>query len=447
MKNNFKIVLVAVCCFTFINAAEGYDQASKDFNQEQEVSSKKELAIDKEMREDRERQKKELEALSLQVGDENKQDYWIVRAQARNLFMAIEKNIIIGKVMKAEELIQELEDYVDMSGSDMAELALLNVSKFLYYIEIGEEVKAKISCKRAYRITHSKELIKSQKYNAKMTEFFCARYTSEIIGQKGSAVFVHDKNAYNYVMTFAKEERIKNHLKYINIINYLYIPHFFNTKSIVKEKIRGYGDELVRLYGINSMEKSRFLLESSEYIINRWQEREMTLYTLKEGYKMAARLLRERYEEPVEENLLIAKFLKSIGDNYYGTIAYKQSIPYYEKAIEIFRNNKFDVFLVESLRSLSYVYRLARNVDSALKTVEKTLKEAERVFGKDSVDYASILVIEADIYNIDKDYSNAIIDLEEARNIFVDKYGEYSNEVKLIDLNIKYIKLAEEASF
>ncbi len=137
----------------------------------------------------------------------------------------------------------------------------------------------------------------------------------------------------------------------------------------------------------------------------------------------------------------------NIAGNYYGSISYKQSIPYYEKAAEIFKKNGFDYYLVEALKNLSYVYRLSRDVDKALKTVTVTLKEAERVYGKESVEYGSILIIEADIFNIDKDYSNSIRDLQEAKRIFSEKYGQYSNKVKLINLNIKYVELDEEAAF
>jgi len=429
----------------FAKNAGKYDRNSVEFNRILQEEEKKQLEIDKELAEEQKKEEKQLTGLALKIADKEKYDYWIVRPQARSLFMAIEKNVLIGEMNKARKLLDELGSFVDMPGSDMAELALYNVAKSIVYREIGEEEKSKISCLRAIRITHKPELYKTQKINAELTDIFCSKYLPEV-EKSETRLEQRRRGSYTYVLSHLKEEKFINHVKYLKIMDTVY---FFPTsdKNVFFTLFKSNKSKLVTMYGIQSIEKARYLLNAAVEIMRKWQEREETLFILKTGYKMTVKLLRQKYEKNPNNNLLVGKFLMAIANNYYGSISYKQSIPYYEKAAEIFKKNGFDYFLVEALQNLSYVYRLARNVDKALKTVMVTLNEAARVYGKDSTEYASILIIEADIYNIDKDYSNAIRDLKEARKIFAEKYGEYSNKVKLIDLNIKYVELDEEASF
>jgi len=445
-----KVLLIFVVFTGLLNAVEikekeGYDRQSTEFNQQINQKEKEKLAIDRELEEEEAKEEDKLKNLSLKVSDEEKQDYWIVRPQARNLFMAIEKNILIGEVNKANDLVKEFGDFVDLPGSDMAEFSLYNVAKALVFKEYGEDTKSKVSCLRAMKITHGKELFYSQKINAYLTDMFCNDYMPEVYKSESTLIFQRT-TAQEYVLSHLKDDKIIKHVKYIKIMNSIK-NRISADLEMFKVIFKSNRSKLVAMYGIHSIEKANYLLQVANYITERWMEREETLFILKTGYKMTVKLLRQKYEKNPNNNFLIGKFLMSIADNYYGSISYKQSIPYYEKAAEIFKKNGFDAYLVRSLKNLSYVYRLARNVDKALKTVLITLKEAERVYGKKSVEYGSILIIEADIYNIDKDYNSAIRDLKEARSIFAEKYGEYSNKVKLIDLNIRYVELDEEVSF
>jgi len=216
---------------------------------------------------------------------------------------------------------------------------------------------------------------------------------------------------------------------------------YFKKKSLkyimmsLNEASRKLGD----LYTSYSLENAHLLYLKSLSYYEFSKKQEIVFVNLKSSFKIAKKILKKRGK--LDKSVFIADLYYFMGNILSQGTKQSDCVDYFLKAKEIYIKNKMYDNVLETEYQLINVYKFLKERSNSKKEIDFALSFAREYFGEYSPEYANILISKADTLNESRDYKKALEIINKAKDIYIEKFGKYSKEVKLLDSTIDYIKL------
>lgn len=223
----------------------------------------------------------------------------------------------------------------------------------------------------------------------------------------------------------------------------LYISKFYRLKYLF------YKSHSKLIKGLKS--KQIDVLNEKLIVYNKADLILLEAISLMDGLKRddARKLLIKLYFDVKKENLnltsnlLFADILFNLGKVFYRDSQEKESLEYFNQAKDIYL--KVGVFKEYLNVGIDIIFaKKILQVSNLEDEIGKLKILSAETFGKTSEEYASILIVEAELYYGSSDYKKAIATLNEAREIYIKLFGSYSKELKILDSSIRYIQIETE---
>lgn len=343
------------------------------------------------------------------------------------------KLILLGDLSKAKEVADDMYTkskdlgYKNPLGKALSEIALSKVLR-----ETGDSRKSEFFISTPL-ITFNKLDIVDQMF------LFFDLYDYNIIS------FLDDKEKAK-LFNALKKYSSRGSLHYFKSeSDYYLLRHLFSkynfeieNDSRVKERRRVDLETFIfGAYGKHSPEFYRLLFyDAKEYVRNANGEAAInSLEYVKNGFDK----LLDDNNLSKDNNTFLGDIYFELG-NAYSLLNDESNIEKnYNKSLEIYKSSNLFERTINTYSNLIYKLKYI-NINKSFSYAEKTESFILTIKDKSSTDYAFIKTKIADLYISAEKYSEALDELYLARKIYVEKYGEFSNKIKLLDLNINYVK-------
>jgi len=360
-----------------------------------------------------------------------------VSKETMDLYIETKKLLLIGDLPNAKKIAMKLFNKTNsLSNTNEDEKQLANIALGYVYEEYGEKYK--------WKFIHLSALSYYDKLSNKVESIYGILELKDILIEKNKDNLQQLKESMLKINSFLGENKDNFEEK-----NYIYLKMKLN--SIMAEiefrqnNLKGAvtwlekeDSELKRLYTYYSLNEARLIYRRAFYTFNLTGETDKTLNELKTSYYISKKILdnmnmSERSVFLADTYLFMGKILSS------GT-KQEESLDYFKEAIKIYKYNGLKEKEVEARFQLINTYKIMGQMNKAEKDTDQIIKIIKDYFGDNSPSYADAIISKADIINSNGKYKKAMKLMEEAKKIYVDNFGKYSKEVKMINSTINYIK-------
>jgi len=197
-----------------------------------------------------------------------------------------------------------------------------------------------------------------------------------------------------------------------------------------------------RLYTYSSLQESHLLFKKAFYIYNLNFDTDLSLNILKSALKIADKILKEKNLD--KNSVFLADINNFIGRILSSGTKQEEANLYLKRAISIYKNTNSHMKEVKTTFQLINSYKIINQLKLAEDYVKRLQNTVAEYFGKDSIEYADTLISEADILNTSENFKEAIAKMNEAKSIYIKKYGSYSKEVRMLNSTLNYIKSQQD---
>jgi len=366
--------------------------------------------------------------------------------KTRRSFLSIQKHILEGDYKTAKEKGVEFYNRANSLNEDnelnkqLANIALGNV-----YKAMGEVYKWKYMHLSAldYFIKLGKDknnILNHNDYTFGMYELSDILLETKPIDQV--------KEMFIKINLNVRENKFKYPQKLFNIsvMKFNLINAKIEYKRHNKEGMLNYfsraEDSLKKVYTYYSLNEAHLIFDRAQWRYELTGKTDRALEDLKQAFIISKKILNKMNLS--DRSVFLGDIYFSIGNILSSGTKQEEALDYLKKAREIFINTNSNTKELNAIFQIINSYKILNKNKLSEEYIKLAKEKSKKYFGDKSVEYADSLIAEADLINTVGDYREALKIMEKAKLIYIDKFGLYSREVKMLNSTLNYIKLKED---